>query len=263
VGPGKATVDCVQMALLSTAERAPGGFDAGGQIRDGALVVLSLDTSLVAPLLARAGRLGWRAAHLADPPGVAELRGLRANMVVVDRDRLGPAWETTLGALASACDQAALVVSAGQSSVAERVRGLRLGADDWVTKPCHPEEVLVRCEAALRRVRFQGELVGHLVAGGLEIRVDRYDAFAGGRAAGLTRREFELLLALARADGAVVERDAVYAQVWGYAMAHGDRSVDVFVRKLRTKLATVSPDWRYVHTQFGVGYRFAAVRKEA
>ena len=56
----------------------------------------------------------------------------------------------------------------------------------------------------------------------------------------------------------MLEREEVYQRVWGYTMARGDRSVDVFVRKLRSKLERVSPGWRYVHTHFGVGYRFAA-----
>jgi DNA-binding winged helix-turn-helix (wHTH) protein len=67
-----------------------------------------------------------------------------------------------------------------------------------------------------------------------------------------------LLHQLANAGGRVLEREDIYQRVWGYTMARGDRSVDVFVRKLRQKLERVSPDWRYVHTHFGVGYRFAA-----
>jgi DNA-binding response OmpR family regulator len=73
---------------------------------------------------------------------------------------------------------------------------------------------------------------------------------------GLTRREFELLQVLAEAEGRVIEREEIYQRVWGYAMAHGDRSVDVFVRKLRSKLQKASPGWQYIHTHFGVGYRF-------
>ena len=56
----------------------------------------------------------------------------------------------------------------------------------------------------------------------------------------------------------MLEREEIYQRVWGYAMARGDRSVDVFVRKLRQKLEKVSPGWRYIHTHFGIGYRFAA-----
>jgi DNA-binding winged helix-turn-helix (wHTH) protein len=61
---------------------------------------------------------------------------------------------------------------------------------------------------------------------------------------------------LAEAEGKVIEREDIYQRVWGYAMAHGDRSVDVFVRKLRAKLQKHSPGWDYIHTHFGVGYRF-------
>jgi DNA-binding response OmpR family regulator len=73
----------------------------------------------------------------------------------------------------------------------------------------------------------------------------------------LTRREFELIQLLAEAEGQVLQREEIYERVWGYAMVHGDRSVDVFVRKLRQKLERASPGWRYIHTHFGIGYRFA------
>ena len=56
----------------------------------------------------------------------------------------------------------------------------------------------------------------------------------------------------------MLQREEIYERVWGYAMVHGDRSVDVFVRKLRQKLERASPGWRYIHTHFGIGYRFAA-----
>jgi len=74
----------------------------------------------------------------------------------------------------------------------------------------------------------------------------------------LTRREFELIELLASAEGRVLEREEIYSRLWGYTMVRGDRSVDVFVRKLRQKLEKASPSWRYIHTHFGIGYRFAA-----
>ena len=61
---------------------------------------------------------------------------------------------------------------------------------------------------------------------------------------------------MSAAKGQALERETIYQRVWGYAMAHGDRSVDVFVRKLRQKLQKRSPGWSYIHTHFGVGYRF-------
>jgi len=79
----------------------------------------------------------------------------------------------------------------------------------------------------------------------------------------LTPREYELIALLAAAEGQVIERERIYQRVWGYGMVHGDRSVDVFVRNLRQKLERASPGWRYIHTHFGIGYRFDAVPTDA
>jgi DNA-binding response OmpR family regulator len=183
---------------------------------------------------------------------------MRINALVVDLALLGPgAWEF-LEAVATAAPSLGIVVVTGRSSVAQRVRGLRMGADDWLTKPCHPEEALARVEAVVRRRKQASSRIDQaaVVAGELEIRADQFQAFAAGRSADLTRREFEVLQLLAGAKGKVLQREEIYQQVWGYSMAHGDRSVDVFVRKLRQKLEAASPAWQYIHTHFGVGYRF-------
>ncbi|MGI9020613.1 MAG: winged helix-turn-helix domain-containing protein, partial [Solirubrobacterales bacterium] len=95
-----------------------------------------------------------------------------------------------------------------------------------------------------------------VAAGELAIRPDRFDAYVGGGPAGLSRKEYELLYQLAISEGRVLEREDIYQRVWGYTMARGDRSVDVFIRKLRQKLEQRSPKWEYIHTHFGVGYRF-------
>jgi DNA-binding response OmpR family regulator len=117
---------------------------------------------------------------------------------------------------------------------------------------------VARLEAVTRRLNASRDDVQAVRAGELEVRPEMFDAYVGGQAVGLTRREFELLGAFVGAIGTVLSREDLYERVWGYAMAHGDRSVDVFVRRLRTKLAAHSPDWTYLHTHFGVGYRFHA-----
>jgi DNA-binding response OmpR family regulator len=125
---------------------------------------------------------------------------------------------------------------------------------------------VARIEAVVRRRRQAATVraeAGPLVAGELEIRADQFQAFVGGASLDLTRREFELLQLLATAEGQVLEREAIYQRVWGYAMAHGDRSVDVFVRKLRQKLEKRSPRWSYIHTHFGIGYRFEPESRDA
>jgi DNA-binding response OmpR family regulator len=93
-------------------------------------------------------------------------------------------------------------------------------------------------------------------AGELEIRPSEYLALAAGRALTLSVRELELLAALGRREGRIVPREELYQTVWGAPMRATDRSVDVYVHKLRAKLATALPDWRFIHTHFGFGYRF-------
>jgi DNA-binding response OmpR family regulator len=189
---------------------------------------------------------------------------MRLNAIVIDLAVLGPQAWNYLEKLCTRLPGLGVVVCTGQSSVAQRVRGLRMGADDWVTKPCHPEEVLARVEAVVRRRKRASARVetGPLVAGELEIRADQFQAFANARSVDLTRREFEVLQLLAQAEGKVLQREEIYQAVWGYAMAHGDRSVDVFIRKVRQKLEKASPTWSYIHTHFGVGYRFDTERRE-
>jgi DNA-binding response OmpR family regulator len=223
------------------------------------LAIVDSDSGFTAVLAKRLRAIGWRAELLPSAPPVDQIAKLRLHAVVIDIAGLGSEGWPYLEQLCGASNAQVVIVCTGASSVAQRVRGLRLGADDWITKPCHPEEVLARIEAAVRR-RSAGSVAGQtaapLVTGELEIRPDMFEAFVGGRGVGLTRREFELLALLANASGRVIPREQIYERVWGYAMVHGDRSVDVFVRKLRRKLDDASPGWRYLHTHFGVGYRF-------
>ena len=93
-------------------------------------------------------------------------------------------------------------------------------------------------------------------AGDLEVRPADHLALAHGRALALSHRELELLAALARRQGRVVPRDELYATVWGAQLREQDRSVDVYVHKLRSKLARAIPGCRFIHTHFGFGYRF-------
>jgi DNA-binding response OmpR family regulator len=189
---------------------------------------------------------------------VRDLVTMKLNALLLDPVVLGEDAWPYLERVASMLPDLGLVVCTGPSTVAQRVRGLQLGVDDWITKPCHPAEALARLEAVSRR-RRRGRRefeAAPQVAGELEIRPDRFQAFVGDEALDLTRREFELLRLLAEERGQVLERERIYQSVWGYAMAHGDRSVDVFVRKLRQKLERRSPGWSYIHTHFGIGYRF-------
>lgn len=100
------------------------------------------------------------------------------------------------------------------------------------------------------------EIGGTLYAGELEIRPGEGLVLAYGRALTLSVREFELLVAMASRAGAIVSREELFKTVWGRALREGDRSVDVYVSKLRTKLEAAMPDRRFIHTHPGFGYRF-------
>ncbi|HWF36157.1 MAG TPA: response regulator transcription factor, partial [Solirubrobacteraceae bacterium] len=206
----------------------------------------------------RLDSLGWEHRALSTPVTAEALVSMRLNALVLDISVLGPGGWEYLERVCARLPGLAIVICTGPSSVAQRVRGLRLGADAWMTKPCHAEELICVVEAAIRRHRRNEmpELEGALMVGEITIRPDLYQAYAGGVSLELTAREFEILDLLAQSDR-VLRREEIYERVWGYAMAHGDRSVDVFVRKLRQKLRQASPEFSYIHTHFGVGYRFA------
>jgi DNA-binding response OmpR family regulator len=222
------------------------------------LAVIDTDSGFVRVLTRRFDAAGWEYRMLSGSVPADELVAMKLNALVLDPAALGPSAWDFLEQVCGMLPGLGVIVCSEASTVAQRVRGLRLGADDWITKPCHPDEVAARIEAVVRRRRRSRPKpdAGPVVAGELEIRADQFQAFVSGRSLDLTRREFELLSVLADAQGKVIERDDIYQRVWGYEMAHGDRSVDVFIRKLRSKLEKRSPGWAYIHTHFGVGYRF-------
>jgi DNA-binding response OmpR family regulator len=222
------------------------------------LAVIDNDSAFLTVLGKRLDDSGWEHRVLGGGIPIDELVAMKLNALLVDISILGPQGWDFLEKVCSSIPGLGVLVCTTQSTVAQRVRGLRLGADDWIAKPCHPEEVLAKIEAVVRR-RKRAEVkleAWPVVHADLEIRSDQYQAFVGGQSIGLTRREFELLQLLAEVPGQVVEREDIYQRVWGYAMAHGDRSVDVFIRKLRQKLQQHSANWHYIHTHFGIGYRF-------
>ena len=169
---------------------------------------------------------------------------MRLSALVVDLAVLGPQAWSWLERLCGALPELGIVVCTGPSTVAQRVRGLRLGADDWITKPCHPEEVIARVQSVVRRRRRSSEprrgQAGPAPARSRSAPTASRRSWASD-SIDLTRREFELIELLAAAEGRVLEREEIYSRLWGYTMVRGDRSVDVFVRKLRQKLEKASP----------------------
>jgi DNA-binding response OmpR family regulator len=235
------------------------------QVRDAPrAVVIDTDTGFLQVLGKRLDAAGWDWRSVSSPVSADALVRMRLNALLVDVSVVGPGCWEYLEQVCARMPSLAVVVCTGPTSVAQRVRGLRLGVDAWVTKPCHPEETVCVIEAALRRHRRRelAVLDAPSTAGELTIRADLYQAYVADRSVELTAREFEILQLLRQSDR-VLRREEIYERVWGYSMAHGDRSVDVFIGKLRHKLRIASPQWTYIHTHFGVGYRFNPVAEAA
>lgn len=137
----------------------------------------------------------------------------------------------------------------------DRVLGLELGADDYVTKPFSPRELVLRIKKLLARVKASEEPITVLRFGDLEIDVPRHRVAIGGSAVELTATEFKLLELLARRRGRVQTRDRLLQDVWGYDNPIDSRTVDTHMRRLREKVAPIAD---YLETIRGVGYRFRA-----
>jgi DNA-binding response OmpR family regulator len=256
------------MTRVETAARAGNERDVAEAVLERPIVrarvaIIDSDPSFVHVLTNRVERLGWHALVHETPPKPQDLVGARLSAVVLDPAQLGPDPFEYIEQLGRRAPELALVVVSSAGSVRDRVRALHLGADDWIAKPCHPDEVAARIEAILRRARRATSrlMTAASVVGELEIDLARFQVHVGDRSLDLTRREFEVLRLLASASGKVLTREEIYEQVWGYRMAHGDRSVDVFVRKVRQKLEKASPGWKYIHTHFGLGYRFEPIQQ--
>jgi two-component system alkaline phosphatase synthesis response regulator PhoP len=157
-----------------------------------------------------------------------------------------------------------IVVVSARGSEGDRVRTLELGADDYLVKPFSMDELVARVRAAARRgarplVATRGESIE---VEGLRIEPSVVQAFLEDKSLDLTPTEFRLLHMLASERGRVVTRDELLQALWGRRHTYRDRTVDVFVRKLRDKLDRRSPRRTYIHTRYGVGYRFEPEPRE-
>ena len=142
----------------------------------------------------------------------------------------------------------------------DRLTGLDLGADDYVSKPFSPRELVARVNAVLRRTQRntenQKETGNHLTAGAVVIDLDRRSATVLGTEIDLTPTEFRLLSYFIEGRGRTVSRDQIIENVFGYDFSGFDRTVDTHVSNLRKKLESANPEGQHLKTMYGVGYRF-------
>jgi DNA-binding response OmpR family regulator len=150
-----------------------------------------------------------------------------------------------------------IVMLTARDDELDRVLGLEIGADDYVTKPFSPRELVARVRAILRRIDRQDEPGDRIEAGGVSIDLARMRVEAAGRTVELTPSEFQLLVALARQPGRIFTRSQLLDAIHGVAFESYERAIDAHVKNLRHKLEPDPSRPRYVLTVYGVGYRFA------
>ena len=153
-----------------------------------------------------------------------------------------------------------IIMLTARGDEVDKILGLELGADDYITKPFSVRELGARVKSLLRRVAPQQESEPQtLRAGDIMIDITNYEAFKGGEKLSLTLKEFELLKVLVLSRGKVLTRDFLLDRIWGYEYYGETRTVDVHIRHLRQKLG----EEPYIETVRGVGYRFVDREQEA
>jgi DNA-binding response OmpR family regulator len=182
--------------------------------------------------------------------GLAAVRTHRPAAIVLDVGLPGLDGIEVCRRLRTAGDWTPVLFATARDDEVDRIVGLELGADDYITKPFSPRELVARVTSVLRRTRGVPDAAPPLSIGALSVdSVDRRVTIDGDEVA-LTATEFDLLAFLMRRPGRVFSREQLLSEVWGYASIAGTRTVDVHIAQLRGKLGAASP----IRTVRGVGY---------
>ena len=232
-----------------------------------AKVLIVEDDELIAAAMARhLAAAGFDAVTVGrGEVGLARVRYEAPDVVVLDLMLPGlDGWGLIESARREGIGTPIVVVSA-RGTEHDRVHALEIGADDYLVKPFSMNELVARVQAAARRgVRAQPEQRGDAIEIE-ELRIDprEVQAYVDGESAQLTPTEFRLLYALALEPGRVATRDELLQRIWGRRETHRDRTVDVFVRRLRDKIDRRASRHAFIQTRYGVGYKLEPVRKQA
>jgi two-component system alkaline phosphatase synthesis response regulator PhoP len=193
------------------------------------------------------------------PSGLAKALKLKFDLMVLDVMLPGKSGLEVCRELRQQGNPIAVLMLTAKTQLYDRVVGLKLGADDYLTKPFEPPELLARIEALLRRVKSDRPTpLTHFQFSNVEIDFDRGEVRKGGVEINLAAKELELLRYLIDRRGNVVSRDELLEAVWEYQPGVSSRTIDVHVAWLRQKLEDNPQTPRHIHTVRGVGYRFAA-----
>jgi two-component system alkaline phosphatase synthesis response regulator PhoP len=192
------------------------------------------------------------------PSGLAKASDEPFDLVILDVMLPGKSGLEVCRELRQRGKDVAVLMLTAKTQLVDRVVGLKLGADDYLTKPFEPPELLARVEALLRRVRKVKPVpVLRFRFGAVDVDFQTGDAFKNGAPVSLAAKELELLRYLIDRRGNVVSRDELLEAVWEYQPGITSRTVDVHVAWLRQKLEESPQTPRHIHTVRGVGYRFS------
>lgn len=155
-----------------------------------------------------------------------------------------------------------IIMATAKGEEIDKILGLEMGADDYVTKPFSPRELVARVKAVLRRTSSRGEEKDEVNFDDLTINLIKHEVRKGGEEVDLKPKEFDLLRLLATNPGKVFTRDFLLEQLWGYDYLGDTRTVDVHMRRLRQKIEEDAASPRYLKTVHGIGYKFQYEEKE-
>jgi two-component system response regulator MtrA len=220
------------------------------------LILVAEDEAPIAEVirlnLARAG-YGVHVEYSGDA-ALAAVRAHRPAAIVLDVGLPGMDGIEVCRALRTSGDWTPVLFVTARDDEVDRIVGLELGADDYVTKPFSPRELVARVTSVLRRTRGTPETAPTMSVGDLSLDPVEHRCFVAGAEITLTATEFDLLAFLMRRPGRVFPREQLLSEVWGYSSAAGTRTVDVHIAQLRGKLGAAGP----IRTVRGVGYSIDA-----
>ncbi len=204
---------------------------------------------------------GFRVIAAADgQAALAQFRYEKPDLVILDLNLPGIDGlqvARTIRQTQTAQRKTPIIILTARVQESDRIEGLELGADDYVTKPFSPRELVARVRAVLRRAQDEEPASPLLRLGDLVIDADKRAVMLGGQVVDLTTTEFDLLLILARSPGRVFSRMELIDRVQGESFDGYDRTIDAHIKNLRKKLEPDPRQPRYILTVYGAGYRFA------
>lgn len=200
-------------------------------------------------------REGYAVRHAATGEEALRLLRDRFSLVVLDLMLPDMQGEDICRFIRENSDMPVIMLTA-KSGEEERIRGLGIGADDYVVKPFSPRELVARVKALLRRTNKARKKVFSYNSGTLKISVDDREVYVQGQPMVLTPTEFKILVAFAENPGRIFSRDQLATIAQGYDFEGYDRTIDAHVKNLRHKIEKDSKDPEFIKTVYGIGYRF-------